>query len=125
VEEETFLARGTRTLPDWIRDMRAFGTGEAGAYRTISIPRERLWSVLESPTADPSAREGAALALHASLDGEERSRVLAIAAKSASPRLRVALDAIADAEDEQRVRVGIEHAEELDEAAPLSTRVKR
>lgn len=123
-EEESFLARGSRSLDDWLRDMRALGTGEAGAYRTISIPRERLWAILENPSADPSAREGAALALHAALDDDERARLAAIGVRSAAPRLRVALETLAETQDEKRVRVAVEQAEEVDDAAPLSTRAK-
>lgn len=122
IEDQVFLARGARSLDDWLRDMRAVGTGEAGAYRTASVPRERLWKILESPSADPSAREGAAIALHASLDDEERARLAAIAAKSASPRLRLAFDAVATADDDAPLRIALEEAESIDDHAPLSTR---
>lgn len=109
-DEEALLAQGTRSREDWLAAMGALGAGEGG-YRAASIPRERLWAILESPSADPSAREGAALALHASLDEGERGRMAAAARKTASPRLRVALDGVAQAPDEAKLRVAVEAAE--------------
>ena len=52
-------------------------SAEMGGYRAAAIPRERLWAVVENPAADPSAREGAALALSATLDDDDRSRLAA------------------------------------------------
>jgi hypothetical protein len=117
-DEEAFLARSGRDLPTWMRDMRALGASEHGGYRAAAIPRERLWAVVESPAADPSAREGAALALSASLDADERARLAALALKTAQPRLRVALDEVSRDQEESRLRIALEAAEsELDDAA--------
>jgi hypothetical protein len=111
-EDEALLTRGERDLDAWIHEMNVLGAAGAYGYRTIAVPRERLWAVLENPTADPSARQGAALALRARLDDDERERLVSIAQKSASPRLRVAIDAVARAPDVPRLRVAIEEAEE-------------
>ncbi len=113
-EDAALLARGTRSLDDWMRDLEALGLGDAGGYRTIAMPRERLWAVLENARAEASAREGAALALRSSLHDDERERIAAIAQKSASPRLRVALDAVSSLTDEPRLRVVLEEAAELE-----------
>jgi hypothetical protein len=110
-DEEAHLARGARDVAQWVRDMRALGSGELGGYRAAAIPRERLWEVLENAAADRSAREGAALALSAAMDAEERARILALAHRTASPRLRVALDGVGREHDETRLRVAIETAE--------------
>lgn len=110
-DEEAHLARGERDLATWMRDMRVVGTGEMSGYRASAIPRERLWAVVENPSADRSAREGAALALSASIDEEERARLRALAHRTASPRLRIALDGIGREHDETRLRVAIEDAE--------------
>jgi hypothetical protein len=114
-DEEALLARGSRSLEEWTRAMRDLGAGSAGGYRAVAIPRDRLWELLESPAAEASAREGAALALHASLDEEERARIARIATVTASPRLRIALTGVAEERDEARVRVALEAAE-LEEA---------
>ncbi len=110
-EEQSLLARGERELDAWLRDVRSLGEPSAHGYRAIAIPRERLWAVLENPGADPSAREGAAVALHASIDDAERERVTAVGRATASPRLRVALDAVAKAPDAERLRVAYESVE--------------
>jgi hypothetical protein len=131
-DEEAFLARTGRDLETWLRDMRALGAGEMGGYRSPSIPRERLWAVVENPAADPSAREGAALALHATLDADERARLATLAQKTAQPRLRVALDGVSRERVMTRLRVALEAAEsaegELDEpddpAAHAKSRAK-
>jgi hypothetical protein len=108
-DEESLLARGARDVETWLRDMRTLGSQEGG-YRAAAVPRERLWEVLESPAADPSAREGAAFALHASLDDEERARLRSLTQRTASPRLRVALDGVAREREEARLRVAAESA---------------
>jgi hypothetical protein len=116
-DEEVHLARGPRDVATWMREMRALGAGDSRAYRTWAIPRERLWAVVENSAADPSARQGAALALSASLDDDERERILALADQTASPRLRVALDSVGRERDEVRLRVAVETAERETESA--------
>lgn len=116
---EAMLARGGRETAAWIADMHALGRG----YRDAAVPRELLWQVLESPTADPSAREGAAIALYGTLDEAARTRMREIAQRSASPRLRVAVDAVTNARDEAHVRVAYEEAE--DEAVTTNAQRRR
>ena len=106
-DEEAFLARSGRDLETWMKDMRALGGGEQGGYRAAAIPRERMWAVVENPAADPSAREGAALALSASLDADDRARLATLAQKTAQPRLRVTLDGVSRETDESRLRVAL------------------
>jgi hypothetical protein len=108
-DEEAALARSNRDLETWIRAMRALGSGEASGYRVAAIPRERLWEIVESPVADPSAREGAAFALSAIVDEDTRSRLSALAKKTAQPGLRAALDwAILGDEQSARYRIALE-----------------
>ena len=113
-EDEALLTRGDRDLDSWMDEMRMLGTADAYGYRTIAIPRERLWAVLENPGAEPSAREGAALALRARLDDDERERLVSIGQKTASPRLRVSIDAVARAPDTTRLRIALEESESED-----------
>jgi len=124
-EDESLLARGTRDLDTWVRDMRSLAVGEPGGYRVLAVPRERLWSVLENPAAEPSAREGAALALHGTLDEEERLRLASLAHTTALPRLRVALDGIARETDEKRLRIALDLADREEEPEPPSLRTAR
>jgi hypothetical protein len=110
-EDAMLLSRGERDDATWLHDMTVLGRADGG-YRALALPRDRLWAVLENPAADPSAREGAALALHARLDDDERERLAAIGPKSASPRLRGAIDAVARSPiGTERLRVALEELE--------------
>ncbi len=113
--EEALLARGGRSVAEWLAAMRALGMQDAGGYRLAAIPRERLWEILEDPTSDSSARAGAAIALDAKADDlDTRARLAAVAARTAAPSLRVAIEALGQREPaEERVRLAIEHAESL------------
>lgn len=120
-DEEALLTRGGRDIPTWLREMRALGTGEGGGYRMMAIARERLWHIVENPSADPSAREGAALALSSTLDDDDRARLVALSQRTASPRLRIALDGVSRETEEPRLRVALETAEhELEDDDPVS-----
>lgn len=114
-EDEALLARGERRLDDWIVEMTTLGSSGAHGYRTVAMPRERLWGIVENPAAHPSARQGAALALRARLDDEERERLSLVAQKTASPRLRIAIDAITKTPDVPRLRVALEASDDDDE----------
>jgi hypothetical protein len=59
------------------------------------FPRDELWRAVEDPTADPSTRAGAAIALRGALSEGESTRLRAAAEACAAPKLRVALDKIA------------------------------
>jgi hypothetical protein len=120
-DDEALLARGERPLEQWIEEMRLLGAGDAFGYRTSAIPRERLWAVLENPSADPSARQGAALALRERLDDEERNRLGAVAQKVASPRLRVAIDAVSTLPDMPQLRVALEDLDAQRYEEPIAT----
>lgn len=128
-EDEALLERNNRPIDEWIREMDRLGAGDVLGYRAIAIARERLWAVLENPSASPSAREGAALALRARLDDDEAERLRTIGKKSASPHLRVALEAVASsapsdptAIDGQRLRIVLEEADLEDAREPIDER---
>ena len=106
----SLVARAGRPVEEWLRALDAV-TGPAAGYRVATVPADKLWRVVEDPTADPSARAGAAAALRASLDDEGRARLAAIADASVHPKVRVALDAIASskaADDDERLREALE-----------------
>ncbi len=74
----------------------------ASGYRTQSVTREQLWSVVEGPGHGAEARTAAARALAKTGggDGDERARLRVAAQKSAEPRVRVALAEMAEEEEE-------------------------
>lgn len=122
--EEALLARGGRSVADWVAAMRALGVSDAGGYRAASIPRDRLWEILEDPTSDASARAGAAIALHATArDDGARARLATVATRTAAPSLRVAIEALEQIEPEpvaeERIRVAIEASTALADAERL------
>lgn len=88
------LARGDRSVADWIAGVRARAT--SSGFRDGEIARADLLAVVEDPTAEPSARAAAALALKAGIVEPERVRVRVAAAATAAPNVRVALETVAD-----------------------------
>jgi hypothetical protein len=97
--EAALLARGERELPDWIRSLRAIGAGANAAHRTAPIQPERLWRIVEDPSADATARAGAAVALASELDDHGKKRLRAAASATASPKVRIAIEAAATADE--------------------------
>jgi hypothetical protein len=105
------LARGGRTLAAW-REALARLVQDASAYRAAAMSEDDLAALMTSPNAEPEHRIGAALALAAGGDAP-KERVRVAASDCASPRMRVALERIADGHDDERA---VEEALE-DEAA--------
>ena len=115
-DDEALLARGARTIEAWVTELTQLGDGDALGYRACALPRERLWAILEHPAAEASARQGAAIALRARLDDDERRRLREVGQKSVSPRLRVAIDAVSTAGVGAELCVALAEAERTDEA---------
>lgn len=109
------VARGSRTRSAWLDALRKL-RGADGGYRAAVVRDEDLWRLIEDPTAPEDARAGAALVLREGLDDEGKSRVRVVAESTASPKLRVALDAAASgAPDEALAKALNELAEEAAE----------
>lgn len=89
----SLVARGKRSAKDWLDALRKL-KADHGAYRDIAVRDDALLQILEDPSAPEDARAGAAFLLRDSLDDEQKTRVRVAADASASPRLRVALDAV-------------------------------
>lgn len=92
------VAREEREMPDWLTHLRGL---RSQSYREASIDDEALLRVVEDPGAAPDARAGAVVALRPTLSSAGRERIRVASAATAEPRLRVALDALADASEEQ------------------------
>lgn len=94
-EIEHLVMRNGRDARTWVDDLRTLTTAPAAPFRSLALPPDALWRVLESPQAPPDARLGAAAALQMiSPDATTHERIRRIAASSASPRVRVSIDAI-------------------------------
>jgi len=108
------LARGDRSNEAWLDAVRRQASAVESSYRTQHLAEDRLWTVLEDPSADPTARVAAAVALRTTTrtaDPKMRvqidQRVRIAASTTAFPQVRIALEEIADAatEDEIPARV--------------------
>ncbi|MGE0792429.1 MAG: hypothetical protein AB7S26_42535 [Sandaracinaceae bacterium] len=96
------LARGHEDAAAWLARVRVSADDpQTDHYRSGFIAEERLWDVLEDPSADASARVGAGVALRlraASEDEVARSqtRIRVAAGTTALPEVRDALLHLAD-----------------------------
>jgi hypothetical protein len=105
------VARGSQTYEEWVTALRGLRSG--AGYRAAAVAEEALWRVAEDPKVDASTRVGAALALRDDLDEAGRARLRGVREASASPRVRVALGAIAkDGVDEAELREAVEECDE-------------
>jgi hypothetical protein len=89
------LVRAGRSTDVWTREVLAIRGGEG--YRTAAVRDEDLWAVVRDPTAPSDARAAAALVLRRTTN--DRANLRVAADTIAEPRLRVALEAVADADD--------------------------
>lgn len=104
------LARGGQSIEAWMDAIRRQASPGDG-YRSQHLSEDRLWAVLEDPSADPTARVAAAIALRTSVGRgappEVRvqldQRVRVAASSTAFPQVRGALEQIADAESDDEI----------------------
>jgi hypothetical protein len=71
------------------------------SYRFPALSRAQLWELVEGPTTDATTRTAAAEVLAVGLDDADRSRLRVAAERSAEPRVRVALEALAWEDDDE------------------------
>jgi hypothetical protein len=83
----------------WLRELEAVQVGIEGGYRRAIVSDEVLWRVVEDASIDEKTRAGAAVALRKVLGDEGRARLRVVAEATASPRLRVALEAASGNEE--------------------------
>ncbi len=103
----SLLAAGGRSAIEWMRSVRAMNA-VSGGYRQAALSPEQMWRVVQDPTASPSTRAGAAMALSPSLDEAGRDALLRAAEACAHPRVRVALTSLAAGEPEDALLHALE-----------------
>lgn len=107
VDERT-LARDARPWTEWVSTLRGL-SHHAATFRGGEPPRpEALLALVEDPTVAAWKRAAAAVAVSRTSAAKKRLRV--VAAASAEPRLRVALEAAVE-EDEARMADALEALE--------------
>lgn len=107
------------TARQWIDRLRSVGSGMV-THRDAPVEAEVLWAVVESAVARPTDRAAAAVAL-AIHGAEAKARLRVVSSSVSQPRLRVALNAAARA-DEPALEAALE---DVDAAPPSSARPLR
>lgn len=98
------LVREGRPVGDWLSSLRALLTDEGvGKYR-VAVDRPALLATLEDPSASAEARVGAAVALRERLDDDGRAKLRVAIDTAADVPLRVALEAVAEGDEEELER---------------------
>ena len=73
-----------------------------GSYRDRAMPAiEELWKMVEDPACAPDRRVAAATTLRGALDDDGRTRLRVAAEATAAPRVRIALTAAAEDDDDK------------------------
>ncbi|HEY4120712.1 MAG TPA: hypothetical protein VGM56_22760 [Byssovorax sp.] len=109
------LARNGRAQAAWVRALRGLGAGANASMREAPVDRDALWRIVEDPQATAEARAAAAVAVGGEIDAPGKARLLAVAEGIVAPKLRVAIAAAAnDDEDAMRAALIEIEAEEQD-----------
>lgn len=106
----TLLSR-SGTPRERIGALRALGQERKEGYRAAPVPTEQLWRIFESAANDAETRAGAAIALRERLDASSLRRLRIVAAATASPALRTAIESAASDDDEslEEALAALEH----------------
>jgi hypothetical protein len=97
IEAHALLARGDRSMRDWIAALRELA--RAPSYRSVSLDLEELSRIVGDARALPRDRAAAAVALASDDEGRGRVRVRVAAGAIVDPKLRIALEAAAEADE--------------------------
>jgi hypothetical protein len=92
------LARRNRSPAEWLQRLRALGAGANADMRTAIVSPERLWQIVDDPSATGADRASAAFALASRGLEEDRERVRVAAKRIVAPKLRIALEKTATAD---------------------------
>ena len=120
--DAALLRKGTRTVGQWIASLRAIGAGANADLRTAPLPRERLLRIVEDPASPADDRAAAAVAVGASSNDDDRARLQSVADAVAAPRLRVAIEAAAGADDAELEAALAQVVEEMTKQRALARR---
>lgn len=111
VAHAALVRRGGRAPSQWVQALRGIGAGANADARTAPVVPERLWRIVEDPSAPADARAGAAVALAQTADDEARARLKTAAAATAAPKLRIAIETAATAETDEAIAAALSELE--------------
>ncbi|HEY4117470.1 MAG TPA: hypothetical protein VGM56_06420 [Byssovorax sp.] len=101
------LDRQGRDVDAWIAKLRAL-TSDVTSFRTNAPAAvDQLWAVVDDVACSAERRAAAAVALAPHVDDEGKARLRVVARATAAPKLRVALEAVAD-DDEADLAAALE-----------------
>ncbi len=100
--DASLLAQGERAIEEWVGALRGIAAKTA-TFREPGAIMDQLWTVLEDVQAPAEKRAAAAVALSPHLDEGGRERVRLAAQATVAPKLRIALEAAADDDDDRLV----------------------
>jgi hypothetical protein len=123
VDPSALLLRGGRPADQWLAALRGLGLGDVD-YRRAAPDRDQLLRIAEDPARPEEERAAAAVAVGTSLRDGDADRLRRVAAASASPKLRVAVDA-ALGDDDGRMVAALESMSEDETAQALGVVEKR
>jgi hypothetical protein len=101
------LARGGREVKAWLEELRAHERSTS-AYRSVAVPEAMLDGAFADGSLDAETRVGSAIALRVREGERAVPRLRLAAAATASPKLRVALEKIADGAPDEEIARRIE-----------------
>jgi hypothetical protein len=97
------LGRAARPIDQWVVALKAMLEKTSTFREGAALAIDQLWRVLEDPDAAAERRAAAAVALSPKLDDAGRARMRVAAEATVAPKLRVAFEAAADADDARLV----------------------
>jgi hypothetical protein len=105
------LRRDGPDVREWLARLRAL-TRRREPYRAVGATADALWRLLDDPGAGESERAAAAVVLGTDASGEERTRLREVAARVASPRVRVAMERVAAGAEEDDLAAAMDAVED-------------
>lgn len=94
------LDRRARPMREWVGALRAIGAGANATHRRAPLAEDALAATVEDARSPATIRAAAAIALANGGDAA-RARIQGVARSVAAPKLRVALEAAANAADDE------------------------
>lgn len=110
-EAALVLSRGELGLRDWIAQLKAMGSGATATLRSAAVMPEHLWRVAEDPQQPAIQRAAAAIALAPSLGDSDKERLADLAKTTAAPKLRIALERVAEEATDEEVEEALKELE--------------
>lgn len=123
-EALALLSRGKQTHLQWVRSLRAMGTGAASGWREAFVPHDRLFAILRDRRVPALTRGGAAAAIASVLPPEDPIRRRIQGEPALPAKARAALLIASDqTSDDDAVAAALAELERLEAPPPPKTQV--